>query len=257
LFFGGGKIFGFDKSLPRYNGFSICSNPSNKDSQGGLYTCRALPRSLYAQLLHHKVYLGFLGPTQPNSDATDPLPRWEKGVLELLKSTQDQKMIRKICRLPFRDRNTLQDVLSRRWNSELDRHLMSLRVEVRDHQEEIFDWPRDRKAEDFLRQVLRTSRKPLPVWDWAWNVLDSVTGSRSPSQIADTVSDVINTAVLRVDFREWAGCAFGYDEHGVTSCLNGVEHARNLLRQQLQKLDQLKTKCESVEKVSSIQNLFW
>jgi hypothetical protein len=191
-------------------------------------------------------------PAQPNYDATDPLRQWEKGVLELLKSTQDQEMIRKICRLPFRDRNALQDVLSRRWNSELDLYLMSLRVEVKDHREEIFDWPRDRKANEFLRQVLRTRGKPPPVWNWAWDVLNSVTGSRSPSQIADTVSEVINTAVLNVDFREWAGCAFGYDEHGVTSCLNGVEHTRHLLRQQLPKLDRLKTKWESVEKVSSV-----
>jgi hypothetical protein len=41
----------------------------------------------------------------------------------------------------------------------------------------------------------------------------------------------------------------------VTSCFNGVEHARNLLRQQLQNFDQIKTKCASVEKVSSIKNL--
>jgi hypothetical protein len=83
-------------------------------------------------------------------------------------------------------------------------------------------------------------------------VLNSVTGSRSPSQIADTVSEVINTAVLNVDFQEWASYAFRYDEHGVTSCLNGVKHTRHLLRQQLPKLDRLKTKWESVEKVSSV-----
>jgi hypothetical protein len=187
------------------------------------------------------------------STATDSLWQWEKGVLELLKSTHDQEMIRKICRLPFRDRNTLQDMLSQRWDLELDRHLMSLRVEFRDHRDEIFDWPRDRKAKEFLRQVLQTRKKHTRVWCREWDVLACVR-SRSPSQAADIVSDFINTAVTNVDFREWAGCAFGYDGHGVTSCLNGVEHTRFLLRQQLQKLDQLKTKCESVEKVSSIRN---
>jgi hypothetical protein len=203
---GARKIFGIGESLPTYNRFS--TGP-NKGSQVALVSA------------------------QPSCDAAHPLWQWEKGVLELLKRTDEQGMIRRICRLPFRDRNTLQDVLSRRWDSELDRHLIALRVEVRDHRDEIFDWMRDRKAKEFLRLVLRTRLKPRPVWNWAWDVLDSVTGSRSPSQIADTISEVINTAVLEVDFREWAGCAFGYDEQGVTSCFNGVEHTRNLLRQQL------------------------
>ncbi len=196
--FGARNIFGIGESLPRYNRFS--TGP-NKGSEVALVSA------------------------QPNCNATDPLLQWEKRVLELLKSTHDQDMIRKICRLPFRDRNTVQDVLSRRWDLELDHHLMSLRVEVRDHRDEIFDWPRNRKAKEFLRQVLRTKKKPPPVWDWAWDVLYSVNGSRSPSQIADTVSEVINTAALKVGFREWAGCALGYDEEGVTSCFNGVHYS--------------------------------
>ncbi|KAH8772430.1 hypothetical protein F5882DRAFT_505901 [Hyaloscypha sp. PMI_1271] len=114
LFFKPHNIFGFNESLPRYQ-FSTFPKRSNKDSQVALV------------------------PAQPNCDATDPLRQWEKGVLELLKSTQDQEIIRKICRLPFRDRNALQDMLSRRWNSELDLYLMSLRIKVKDHREEIFD----------------------------------------------------------------------------------------------------------------------
>lgn len=170
----------------------------------------------------------------------------------MLGSTEDKELIRRICRLPLK-RDILSDVLSRRWDSELDSHLMSLRA---DHREEIFEWSRDRKAKEFLRQAVRTVRKP-PVWDWGWDVFDSLTKNQSPNRIASNISEIFNTAILNIDFREFAGCAFGYEEHGVTSLFTGIEHTRSLLLQQLQNFDPDKVICESVEQVSSIHNLFW
>jgi hypothetical protein len=60
---------------------------------------------------------------------------------------------------------------------------------------------------------------------------------------------------LNVDFREWAGCAFGNEEHGVASCFDGIRNTRNILQQQLQEHNQLRAKCESVAQVSPIRKL--
>ncbi|KAH8663716.1 hypothetical protein BGZ60DRAFT_412020, partial [Tricladium varicosporioides] len=174
---GGGKLFGYIKSISTFYGDLVPQNSLNQDLE-------VTPV-----------------PTQPEYYIADPLQSWERGVLELLRSTKDLGLIRTICRLPL-NQDILQDVLSQRWDPELDSYLMSLRVEVRRHKKEILEWDRDCRAKEFLRQVLPTSRKPPPVWDWNWDTFNYIAKGQNPSQIAINISDLLNTSVLKVSFRE-------------------------------------------------------
>jgi hypothetical protein len=81
-------------------------------------------------------------------------------MLELLRTTKELDLIRKICRFPV-DRDILHDMLSRRWDLELDLYLRSLRVKVKDHQDKIFEWHRGRKAKEFIRLAQRPIKKYL------------------------------------------------------------------------------------------------